>query len=115
MELECSNGLMEATTQVNGLMMSFKDVENIHGVMVESLKVNGWRTSFMVKVYLHGLMVEATEATMKTMLKVALESTNGQMARNLKDNGKTVTKMEKEFSLTLKVSQERVFGKMEKE
>ena len=53
MELECSNGLMEATTQVNGLMMSFKDVENIHGVMVESLKVNGWRTSFMVKVYLH--------------------------------------------------------------
>ena len=60
-------------------------------------------------------MVEATKDHTSTTLRVDSEFTPGQMVRNLKANGRTETKMEKEFSQILKVSLEGAIGKMEKE
>ena len=40
---------------------------------------------------------------------------NGLMVRNTRDNGKTVSKMEKEYSPTPRDKPEKVSGKMAKE
>lgn len=83
--------------------------------MVECLKDSGKKISFMEKVNSLGLMVEATKVLTLTMPKVGMEFILGQMVKNLKANGRMETKMEKEFSLILKVSLEEVIGKTEKE
>ena len=46
---------------------------------------------------------------------MALESFNGEIVRNMKDNGIMDSNMEKEFILIHMVNQEMAFGKMEKE
>ena len=69
----------------------------------------------MDKVHIHGLTAEAIEEVIITILKMALESLHGKMVRNMRDIGKMETNMGQELLLTLKVNQERAFGKMERE
>ena len=52
---------------------------------------------------------------MNPMLKVALVPTLGQMERSMKDNGKTIIFMEKEYSQIHKAKQKKESGLMEKE
>ena len=82
-----SNGQMDLSIRVIGLMMQFKVPEDIFGVMVEHFKDNGKIINFMEKAYSLGWTVEHTADHMKTMPKVVLEPTLGQMERSLKGNG----------------------------
>ena len=73
-------------------------MENIYGKMVEFMRDNGVTTRWRAKASSYGWTAASTKDSIKTIKRKASASLLSKTGGYTKDNGRTESSMEKEFS-----------------
>lgn len=81
------------------------------GPTVEFILVSGIKIKCMVKEYTLGPMVDLILVIISMIRNKDMVLISGLIIKNSKETGKTVNNTEKEFSLILKVKQEKALGR----
>jgi len=108
-------GGMVVSLMAIGRIIRLLDMESIIGMMVGSMRAIGWRIRCMDRACICGLMEGSMREIMLMIKKKDMESIPIQMVDVIKDNGKILNSMEKEYLLIQKGIKERVNGLMERE
>ena len=88
MAMERFSGLMVVDIKVISIRIIFKVKEHMSGKTIDSSQGNGLTIKCMASEFSRGRMAEFSKVIMSWIKKKAMESSYGQMEKNIKENGK---------------------------